>query len=101
MGKRLRWNVIIVKDTLELTLTNKVVSVSIHCQNGSANDLLVGLNQDANSQNILQAGESMPLGPYSDGSYLDQNELRLGFQATDPSNGAVVIITTEVDNNYC
>ena len=67
----------------------------------SPNNLLIGLNEDASSKLLLQAGESLPLGPYRDTDLINNNVYKFGFDGSDPLNQAVIIISLEGDNPLC
>lgn len=83
------------------TRGQQIVSISITCLSPSQNNLLVGFNEDPSTKFYLQAGQSVPLGPYNDGQFINDNQIKFMWDGVDAANSAVIVIATVGDNPLC
>lgn len=86
-----------------VTLPPNTVSVSITCMENSANNLLIGWDENASSKNYLSQGESRGYGPYLEGQYMGNRALRFAWldvatgTVLTGSNQGLVIFSYEVE----
>jgi hypothetical protein len=89
-------------DIITFDQGQRVKSISITCADLSQNQLLIGWNRDATTQDYLNPGEGYVVTP-DVGNYLDGNELRLRFanigsMSLNPGlNQALVRVTVECE----
>jgi hypothetical protein len=113
MGKKIRITEEMITGTPSrqsphiVTLSGKVVSVSITNMSNSSNELLIGWDENPSTKNFLSQGESRPYGPFNDGQYLTGQSIKFAFAninggALNPgTNFALVITATETDEEVC
>lgn len=88
----------------QLTLNTRgqqIVSISITCLSPSVDNLLIGFNEDPSTKFYLQAGQSVPLGPYNDDQYINDNQIKFLWEGNNAANSAVIVIASVGDNPIC
>lgn len=84
----------------EVVLSGKVSKLVIKNSPNSADDLLVGINEDANNKITLNASDSLALEPRP-GFFYDRLVLKFAFAGANPANSAVVIVERETEETVC
>jgi hypothetical protein len=90
-----------------IDLHGRVVSVAITNMSGSANELIIGWNENPSTKNYLSQGESRVYGPYNDGQYVSEQAIKFAFANVGGGalnsgiNQALVIISYETDKEIC
>jgi hypothetical protein len=80
-------------------LGKDVLSYTVKCHPLSAANLFIGINEDPSEGNLLQPGESMTV--TAPANFVLDDIVYLNFDPTQTQGKAVVIITRDLQKEYC
>ena len=80
-------------------LNDRTIKYTVKCHPLSANNLYVGINEDASEGNLLQPGESMTIG--GNEGYYCADKLYLGFDPLGSDGKALVVVEIDLNEEAC
>lgn len=81
-------------------ITGKVKTILIRNNNGSPQNLWVGINEEATDKVTIEPGEFLSLSK-DDGTFYDGTQLTFVFAASDVANKGFLITETELEEKIC
>ena len=82
-------------------MINKALDITIRNNNGSAQNLYVGIEEEALGKIILAPGESLTLGISRPDYFYSKLSLYFKWASPDVSNGGFVIVNQPQDEEVC